>query len=133
MRLQLITGGKGGIGKTLFSISSILYYMYQPTSVLAVDLNYHNLDLYEILQANADRDVPLGATGFRICHIVGPSAVNHYLVYPGRSNDGKSSKAGRLPYGALGVYDDLNEILKKVGDGVGVEKGFTPTTCIVEI
>jgi hypothetical protein len=132
IRLQILTGGKGGIGKTLFSLSSILSYMYQSLPVLAIDLNYHNLDLYEIFQSASDNDAPLGTTGFRICRIVGPNNVNHYLVYPGRSNGGAISKAGRLPCGALGVYDDINQILKKVGEGTGVEPGFSPVTCIVD-
>ena len=66
MQLHFITGGKGGIGKTLSALSLILYYMGQNIETLIIDLNYHNLDISNALKGNMGTVVPLQMTGFQI-------------------------------------------------------------------
>lgn len=49
MRLHIMTGGKGGTGKTLCALSAITHYLNLGLRVLSLDLNNQNADLWQIL------------------------------------------------------------------------------------
>lgn len=99
MIVHILTGCKGGVGKTLCALSAINHYQ----QVLAVDLNTSNADLSRILwmqrqpeamdvQANTGRD--------------GPST-SRFAVLPFRANWGyvmRPIDPFVIPFGALGFW-----------------------------
>lgn len=114
--LHIICAGKGGVGKTLCSICSLNHYIDSGKPVLAIDLNYQNNDLANILRPacrNSDGR-PLGSSGFKIAELPGiveSSLSPNFLVFP----DPDGSIFGRLPWeGGLGFFKQLDSILKEL-------------------
>lgn len=134
--LHIISGGKGGVGKTLCSLSATLTYLQQHEQVLAIDLNYHNADFSSLLRPLTNNvDYPLGDSGFSITTFKSSgnkkSNSDSYLVYP--TPGGRVF--GRLPWeGGLGVYRQLETILQKISMGLPgvIGSDFRPEYCIVD-
>ncbi len=131
--LHLISGGKGGVGKTLCSLSYVLFSLHENRPSLFVDLNYQNNDLSGVLLPLIDpRSIrTLADSGFKIAPIPREphQSDNHYLVFPDRKGD----VFGSLPWeGGLGVLRDLDNILSHVLNGRGVRPNFNPIRCIVD-
>ncbi len=133
--LHLMTGGKGGVGKTLCALCAALYYINRDERLILIDLNYHNHDFAEILDPLTDttRQTPLRDSGFTIVPLhqsvnkaFGPTT---YLVTP----DSGSPIFGQLPWeGGLGIFRYIDNVLDAIGDGCGVEAGYVPDFCVID-
>lgn len=103
--IHIFTGGKGGTGKTLFSLCTAISFIEDETEVLVVDFNICNPDLYYLL-SNAEKPKRLEhppIEGFSFKRI-GTGCV----VTP----DAGESKNYMLPErGILDFYKKLNTII----------------------
>ncbi len=133
-KLHLFTAGKGGTGKTLFALCTSLYYIEEmkEESLLIIDMNFHNADLYHSLRyaAQGAQTVALGKN-FRMIPIRtasrGTSSTTKevFLVFP----DTSGRYYGLLPFrGILDIYSSLNTILRECKKKLD----FEPDYCIVD-
>lgn len=133
--LHIITGGKGGVGKTLATLCAAISKMKQGEWGIIIDLNYNNNDLSAILEPVTIKKegLPLGTSGFDLVPIKPIFSNNatsrNYLIFPNRL--GKIF--GRLPWeGGLALYRHINNILRLVADNIEIEGGYQPSFCIVD-
>ena len=105
MNLNIFTGGKGGIGKTLAALAVSLYHMKQNHKVLIIEFNIFNADISDILsKLKTKRDTINYNDDFRFIEIEGGS----WLV----TLDHNTTRHFTLPQnGIVGFYQDLNKII----------------------
>jgi hypothetical protein len=121
LRIHLITGGKGGVGKTLVALCAAVYYLEQGVKLLVADLNFFNSDLACILGPLATEQpqlkgrfnvMPIRRSGRALMVSPNPDVRDHYA----------------LPDGIAGFYRDyLNRILATETIG-----SFAPQVCVVD-
>jgi len=95
--LHIMTSTKGGVGKTLVSICSLLHYYQKSAPVVGIDLNTMNPDFFRILSLTQSR--PLPRMDWEKAELGGNGAV---IVRP--------TKPRSLPDGAIGFWRRIDQI-----------------------
>lgn len=79
-KIHIMTSVKGGVGKTLLSLSIMSSYLTARNGILCADMNTMNTDLYRLLADKEKKDTPLTNTSWGYQKI-------HSQIYTARRND----------------------------------------------
>ncbi len=96
--VHLFTGGKGGVGKTLLSLTTTIQYA-KNKKVLCLDLNFENTDISRILFSSRD-DAPSGIGKFVYASFGNLMVLRPSLLY-------------NIPEAALGFWQLIRDGLKE--------------------
>jgi hypothetical protein len=114
--LHIFTGGKGGVGKTLFALCVALYFAKESRrKTLIIDLNFHNADLSSILDKLNDIPAkPLGGSDELKDFLIKPLKIenNAYVALVWPNPTGKLY--GRIPQGVDQIYSNISKIIQGV-------------------
>ena len=106
MILNIFTGGKGGIGKTLNALCCSVYYLkdVKNSRVNVVDLNYTNSDLFKIFYGETlkEDDIP-DSKGF-IIKDIDKGAQGSKIIC--------KKNLFTVPHGNLGIWRDIADVVK---------------------
>jgi Rad3-related DNA helicase len=110
MIINIFTGGKGGIGKTLNALCCSVYYLKNTNNagVNIIDLNYTNPDLFKILYGQSLKDSDsANAKGFVIKDI-------------GKGTEGSNVICKKnlfaVPHGNLGIWREIVDVVESSGE-----------------
>jgi hypothetical protein len=116
--LHILTGGKGGVGKTLLSLSSTLAQLSLDKKVLCIDLNWENGDFSRILQLDKGL-IPVKSDG-AITYSIGE-------IIPFRCLIARPDVQHTLPDAALGFWDSIRDVLR-----ICYDRQFDPDCIVVD-
>ncbi len=100
MILNIFTGGKGGIGKTLNALCCSVHYLRDPKArVNVIDLNYTNTDLFKILYAKGlQENESTDENGF-IIKDIGKGIVDSRIIC--------KKNLFAVPHGTTGIWKEI--------------------------
>lgn len=98
--LNIFTGGKGGIGKTLCALCCSTYYLTEVKNshVNVCDLNFSNTDLFKILYGKSLEENDVAQDGF-IIKDIGRNILESKIICKKRMYE--------IPNGNLGIWKDI--------------------------
>lgn len=110
MILNIFTGSKGGIGKTLNALCCSVYYLKDVKNfgVNVVDLNYTNSDLFKILYGEALKESELADDKGFILKDIGKGTKGSKVIC--------KKNLFAVPHGNLGIWEEIVDVVKLSAD-----------------
>lgn len=117
--MHIITGAKGGVGKTLLALSSTLHYVEEGDNILCLDLNFENPDFSRILELLPAEENVESAGKLQFAHFYFNNR-KALLLRPTNVNN--------IPGGAIGFWNSIRDALRESND---IHK-FDPDAIVID-
>jgi len=110
MILNIFTGGKGGIGKTLNALCCSVHYLkdIKNSRVNVIDLNYTNSDLFKILYGEALKEDDIADDKGFIIKDIGKGTHGSKIIC--------KKNLFAIPHGNFGIWEEIIDVAKLSSD-----------------